>query len=109
MDVILNVNFHNENCMAVIATACRFCVQQIELLRCQYHLFVTNLYCVLVVFIYKSKCHTAENQLSWYTFSFAVKVLNLFHLCYLYKTLAILIEAKWSVLCKYFHTGKLIS
>lgn len=35
--------------MAVIATACGFCVQQIELLRCQYHLFVTNLYCVLVV------------------------------------------------------------
>lgn len=40
--------------MAVIATACGFCVQQIELLRCQYHLFVTNLYCVLVVFLYKA-------------------------------------------------------
>lgn len=53
MDVI-KVNFHNENCMAAIATACGFCVQQIELLRCQYHLFVTNLYCVLVVFIYKA-------------------------------------------------------
>lgn len=62
--------------MAVIATACGFCVQQIELLRCQYHLFVTNLYCVLVVFLYEANVIQLRTELV--CIFLAVKVLNLF-------------------------------